>query len=379
MVFMTYPVASETFASRDVDALRRMGHIVDIHQLYPRAGGTSRFCALLDAFRSFLAFPAKGNIFRLALKLLFTGSWHPADRAKCLLLLGAAVRISEQLVKNRPDVVHLFWGHYPALVLPLLQGLLPRTRRSMFLGAYDLEKKLPLSRWAYAESSLVLTHAHVNVKHIKQFLGHDAAPVVIHRGIDLQAYPPVTPAAFTVRPMRIFTAGRLIADKGFDRVLKAFAKVRLSCPDATLVIAGSGPEYAALQQLAQTLGLKGSVEFPGWLDEHQVREQLFSARVFLLLSTKAGERLPNAVKEGMAAGCVCISSRSPGIDELIDHGKSGFILDADDEAGVVDASLNGLLDESAPIGCLAAMNVRSNFDVDVSARKYVQQWCAEEI
>lgn len=379
MVFMTYPVASETFAVRDVTALERAGHTVDIHQLYEREGRSSRLGWWMATVKAFTVFPAKKNIFNLLLRLLFSRGWSLADRGKCLLLLGSAVRIAGHLIQRKPDIIHLFWGHFPSLVLPLLKGQLPNTRRSMFLGAYDLEKKLPLSQWAYAEADILFTHARANVEDIRRFLGRNAEPVVVHRGIDLQAYPAVEASAFLARPLRIFTAGRLIADKGFDRVLRAFATVRQSCPGATLAIAGAGPELVPLQQLARTLGVDDAVEFPGWLNEQQVREQLFKARVFLLLSTKAGERLPNAVKEGMAAGCVCISSRSPGIDELIEHERSGYIFDAEDEAGVVQAVLCGLGDDSASMGCLAATTVRDNFDVNVSARRYVQQWCTEDV
>lgn len=379
MVFMTYPVASETFAIRDVTALQRAGVSVDIHQLLVRDNRPSRPGRVVDVLKAFAAYPAKANIFKLLLRLLFSGGWSLVDRGKCLLLLGSAVRIAGQLIESRPDVVHVFWGHYPALVLPLLEGQLPDTRRSMFLGAYDLEKKLPLSRWAHADASVLFTHAQANVADIRAFLGADARPVVIHRGIDLQAYPVASPTAFTARPQRIFTAGRLIADKGFDRVIRAFALVRQSCPDATLSIAGSGPERVPLQDLARSLGVEHAVEFVGWLDEQQVREQLFQARVFVLLSTKAGERLPNAVKEAMAAGCVSISSRSPGIDELLEHERSGYVFDAEDEAAVVQAVICGLRDEAAAMGCLAAATVRSNFDVNISARRYVQRWCTEGV
>ena len=49
--------------------------------------------------------------------------------------------------------------------------------------------------------------------------------------------------------------------------------------------------------------------------------------IFLFLSSKAGERLPNVVKEAMLSGCICIVSNTPGIDELIEDGKTGFIID----------------------------------------------------
>ncbi len=379
MVFMTYPVASETFAQRDVAALQRLGQAVDIYQLNPQVSLLARLKTIPSTLAELLTFPAPGNLLALFWRLCVSRDWRPADRLKCLVLLPAAARAAKRIIATQPDVLHVFWGHYPALVTLLVKQQLPSSRISMFLGAYDLEMKLPVSRWAFALSDQLFTHARTNVADIRAFLGEDAQPQVIHRGIDLQPYPLDAHTRFAVRPVQIFTAGRLIADKGFDRVLRAFAAVRQANPAARLAIAGDGPQRNFLQQLSRSLGVDDAVTFLGWLNEQQVRDQLFRSRVFVLLSTKVGERLPNAVKEGMAAGCVCVSSASPGIDELLEPDRCGYIVAADDEPAVIAAVLAGLRDEAAPLGAAAVAKVRSGFDVDVSARRYMQCWQAKEI
>ena len=374
-VFMTYPVASETFAQRDVKALQRLGHSVEIHQLNPRTDGAlDKLKSMASNVKALLGFPAPGQLIGLFFRLLFSRHWRLVDRLKCICLLPAAAHVAKRIIASQPDVVHLFWGHYPSLVTLLVEGHLPRGRLSMFLGAYDLEMKLPVSRWAHATSDLLFTHAQVNVADIQAFLGRSAQPRVIHRGIDLQPYPVDAYVGFAERRAQIFTAGRLIADKGFDRVIRVFAQVHASCPEARLAIAGTGPELTALQQLTRSLGLENAVSFLGWLDEQQVREQLASSRVFVLLSTKLGERLPNAVKEGMAAGCVCISSDSPGIDELLEDGRSGFILDVGSEARIAQTVLIALRDDAMSMGRAAVAKVRNSFDVEVSAKKYLALW-----
>lgn len=375
VVSMTYPVASETFAQRDVEALRRLGHSVEVHQLNPRVDGAlCRLASMASKLKALWGFPAKGKLIGLFFRLLFSRHWRLVDRLKCLYLLPAAAGVAKRLITSQPDVVHLFWGHYPTLVAVLVEGHLPRGRLSMFLGAYDLEMQLPVSRWAHSACDLLFTHAQVNVADIQSFLGQHAQPRVIHRGIDLRPYPADAYLSFAERPAQIFTAGRLIADKGFDRVIRVFTQVHASCPEARLVIAGTGPELNALRQLARALGVEHAVSFPGWLSEGQVRELLARSRVFILLSTKPGERLPNAVKEGMAAGCVCISSDSPGIEELLEDGRSGFILEVGSEARIVQTVLFALGDDAMPISKAAALKVRSGFDVEVSARRYLAFW-----
>ena len=61
-----------------------------------------------------------------------------------------------------------------------------------------------------------------------------------------------------------------------------------------------------------------------------------SSDIFLFLSSKAGERLPNVVKEAMLAGCICIVSNTPVIDELIEDGKTGFIIEEKNYALIPD-------------------------------------------
>ena len=52
-----------------------------------------------------------------------------------------------------------------------------------------------------------------------------------------------------------------------------------------------------------------------------------SAQYFLFLSQKKSERLSNVIKEAMACKCICICSKTKGINELIINGYNGYILE----------------------------------------------------
>src|SRR5690606_27839588 len=168
-----------------------------------------------------------------------------------------------------------------------------------------------------------------NVPALRAVLGPDADIVVAHRGIDLSPYPPVDELARTSRGPTVLSAGRLIPNKGVDRVLEAFARILERHPEARLRIAGDGPARAELEASVARAGMAHAVTFLGWLGEEEVRREMMAAKIFLMLSRKSGERLPNVVKEAMASGCVCVVSRSPGIDELIEDGVDGWVIDGD--------------------------------------------------
>ena len=55
-----------------------------------------------------------------------------------IALIPMSFYMFEKLKKEKPDIVHLFWGHYPSLVGYLVKKNMPDTKLSQFLGAYDL-------------------------------------------------------------------------------------------------------------------------------------------------------------------------------------------------------------------------------------------------
>ncbi|PVE20345.1 hypothetical protein DC522_32885 [Microvirga sp. KLBC 81] len=373
MVFVSYPVPSETFAVRDVRALRGMGHSVETLSLL----NGRKFSEILSSLKQFpraMRRPGALIVIKLGLRIILSGGWTWREKLKCLFLLPSAACVASRVIESRPDIVHLFWGHYPSMVALLAKPFLTQTHFTAFLGAYDLEKRLPITKWTAHLSPVLFTHAYVNRRAIEYFIGRHRIEV-IHRGIEIKPYLSGDWKPLQQRALRIFTAGRFIAEKGFDRILRVFERVAALYPEATLAIAGDGPERMNLVAMARELKIEDRVNFLGWCSEDEVRQQLFRSRVFLLLSYKPGERLPNAVKEGMAAGCICISSPSPGIEELIEHGSDGFICDADDMAGIMKAVAFGFeSDAAAQMSHAASQKIRTEFDVQVSAEKYTKCW-----
>jgi glycosyltransferase involved in cell wall biosynthesis len=116
----------------------------------------------------------------------------------------------------------------------------------------------------------------------------------------------------------IVSTGRLVEKKGFDDLINAFATARLD--DRELWIIGEGPLRPDLEGRAEGL----NVRFLGALDPDSVSDALRDASAFALLSKVAsdGDRdgRPVAIVEAMAAGLPIISTRLPGIEDLVDRG-----------------------------------------------------------
>ncbi len=112
----------------------------------------------------------------------------------------------------------------------------------------------------------------------------------------------------------VLYVGRLAAMKGVDTFLRAAARAAPTVPDALFVIAGEGPEYSRLVQLAAQLGIGERVMFLGKVSDEEREILLAGSSVFVLPSVV--EPFGIAALEAMAAGVPTIISRTSGVAEI---------------------------------------------------------------
>ena len=155
---------------------------------------------------------------------------------------------------------------------------------------------------------------------------------VVENGLDLPTASPVPHAG------PVLSVGRLIPDKGMDVVLEACAIAR-----RPLVLAGSGPERAALEARAAALGAE--VRFAGFVGREALAA-LYQEAAVVVLAARRGEGLPNVLLEAMAHGRPVVATACAGTRNLLADGANGLIVPADD-AGALAAVLTRLAHEPA--------------------------------
>ncbi len=112
-----------------------------------------------------------------------------------------------------------------------------------------------------------------------------------------------------------------------------------------LVVCGDGPDRGRLEQLSRDLNCADAINFIGHVQRTELFTIMHQAGVFMMLSKKASERLPNVVKEALWSGCFVITSNSAGITELIPDPSIGQIVDPDDETAILAAVERALNEE----------------------------------
>ena len=391
IVTMNFPTLSETFAINDVQALKEAQVDVSVHALRsarPEAAKLSEqqlagvkithsdLFAVLEGLTVMLRRP------ELALHLLAWafrhgskhGRWSPEPLFKSLALLPRSLQLFNQLEREQPDVVHLFWGHYPAIFAYLVQRYYPGIISSVFLGAYDLKAGYGGSACVARRADVVWTHAQANVEDIKQLGVEESLVRVAYRGVKLARFKAVDWQRKVKR--RMVAVGRLLPSKKMDDVLRVFQQTLARWPDATLVVLGDGSERESLKALSRSLGVEHAVTFRGHVAHSEVFEEMAKAEVFLLMSQHGSERLPNVVKEAMGCRCVCVTTQTPGVEELLTHSEHGFVVAQGDVASAAHHISEVFAEEVSAqrLTRAAYAHLEQNFDVDKTSAHYQNIW-----
>ena len=131
--------------------------------------------------------------------------------------------------------------------------------------------------------------------------------------------------------IRIVSAGRLVPMKGFELVIRAFARLVSNDPRNVLEIIGDGPERRRLEALSASLGIASHVTFSGWLHRSAALEHIARGDVFLYPSCEGGGMVVlEALMRGLPIVCLDVGGPARMVDE-----RCAFVVPASDAATTV--------------------------------------------
>ncbi|RQD76766.1 MAG: glycosyltransferase family 4 protein [Candidatus Syntrophonatronum acetioxidans] len=141
----------------------------------------------------------------------------------------------------------------------------------------------------------------------------------------------------------ILFVGNLIELKGLMPLLRAFASISPSLPQARLVLVGEGPLKERLLQEASSLGIKDRVTFTGPLPHHRIPTWMSAAHLFVLPSYQEGFGL--VALEALACATPVVASRVGGLPEVVTHERDGLLVPPGEEKALAEKILLLLKDE----------------------------------
>lgn len=182
----------------------------------------------------------------------------------------------------------------------------------------------------YDQSSLMYIPTTQMVDELKEFKFDTAKMKIWQRGMDHELFNPSKKDVPRIKALtendkpNILFASRLVWEKNLATLIRIYRKSKEEGDKYNFIIAGDGVAENALVDKMPGAYMLGKVD-------HDTLAALYaSADVFLFPSVS--ETYGNVVVEAMASGCSCVIAKGGGSQSLVDHGRTGFLCDPEDES-----------------------------------------------
>lgn len=288
-----------------------------------------------------------------------------------------------RIIKNhRPDIIHL-WQSTPALVL-VLPILKIKYRVKLIAGFISEAQPLALLSSQSMFNHLAFLFADAIVSNSKACLISKHAnykkSLVIFNGFDFHRFDTLGFNKTEYRKILGVSENKFVAtmvarftpQKDYSMLVDVAEKVA-DLDDVVFLAAGKGETLEETQKYCRDKNLH-NVKFLGFRPD--VEKILMCSDVGLLFTNNKvhAEGISNSILESMAAGLPVIATNGGGTPEIIEDGKSGFIVEPCDSDAA--ASLLRKLYEDKGlkemVGNKAKNRIANNFTLDIMTHKYMQ-------
>jgi glycosyltransferase involved in cell wall biosynthesis len=142
----------------------------------------------------------------------------------------------------------------------------------------------------------------------------------------------------------VLFVGALAPHKSIPTLLGSFQKIVEEMPLATplLMLAGDGPLRPGVEDEIDQRQLSSRVELLGFRDDVA---HLMTAADLVALPSAEGEGSPAVIKEAMACGRAVVAASHGGVDEILDHEKTGLLVPPGSVSSLAEAMLRVLQDD----------------------------------
>ncbi len=289
--------------------------------------------------------------------------------------------LAPHFVKKNIDIIHSHFEITGHKMLPVTKaqqvpfivtfhGLPPP-------GVAQLPEKM---RTEYVDAADVIL---VNTEFAKKQYVHLGAPAekikIIPQGIVTKDFPFTAKPQPTNAPIQLLTVGRFHADKGHKYVLQALPDLIKRGYNVHYTLVGTGPDRVQLEKLAEKLQLRDIVSFHTIISEQKLKEIYAQAHIFIFPSVKATDGFHEetqgvAIQEAQASGLIVIATKTGGIPECVEDGKSAFLIEDRNSTAITD-KIQWIIDNPQQWHEWqnnARKYVETHFDIDTIGNRLMQ-------
>lgn len=175
------------------------------------------------------------------------------------------------------------------------------------------------------------------------FSDHNIATKIVANIIDVERFAPSGAEHKNTDSPHLLVARNLELIYDNATAIRAFNEVLRAYPQATLTVAGTGPEEANLHALVRELAIEDQVAFTGRVDTQEMPALYQSAQ--LMLNPSRVDNMPNSILEALASGIPVVSTDVGGIPFLVEHEKTALLVPAEDYQAMATAVIRVLKDK----------------------------------
>lgn len=355
-IMSRFPKISETFILFEILEMEKLGARVEVYPLlrerqpvmHPEA---EKICARAHFLpfvswrivRANLAFMLAGPLryFATLCEVLFGTMRHSNFFFGALAYWPKAVAFAFNMKQQGIEHIHAHFCNHPTLVAFIIHRL-TGIPYSFIAHGSDLHKNRTMLGKKVAASAFALTVSQFNLAVLHSACDENSRKRarILPCGIDPEIFLPQE-KSMRVGKLRIVCVASLEEVKGHMHLVEACRILHERGIAFVCDLIGDGPRRAAITEQIAAAHLQEHVILHGSMKRSDVVRMLTLAEVKVLASvpTAEGKRegMPVVLMEAMACALPVISSRLSGIPELVEHERTGLLLQPGDAKGLADA------------------------------------------
>lgn len=345
-VLLWFPLSSETFIFREIEALVNQGLAMHVYTMYGNASsgcsaamrsysgpitrfGIHAFFPILVAFGKAI-WRQPRRVWKLMRRGLFRKMRNCETLAENIWCFMAGFRLAELCKTDGIQLINSAWANGPATaawVASTMSGIpFAFTGRAGDIYPADgiLEEKA-------ADAMFIRTNNAANVAWLQNFCPSDQKEKVhlLYNGLTFSKCEPVSRAK-SEPPYKILAVGRFARTKGFPELFTALARLRREHFPVHLTLVGDGSWKRRLLALLQRLNLQEMVDMPGFVPNDQLVAYMQNHDLLVVPSVvhDNGDRdgIPNVIMEASSLELPVVATDVCGIGEVVRNGETGLLV-----------------------------------------------------